>query len=136
MEITIREANQSDFHQLKELLTQLTTVGNPTADQINQDIYNNVCVAQINNMIVGCATLLIEDKIIHEGGKVGHIEDVTVNNYYRGKGIGKLLIDHCVNIAKEEGCYKIILDCDCGNIMFYEKCGFKIHGVCMRIDIN
>ena len=108
-------------------------MGNP--NNINDSIYDNIYVAYINDKIVGTVTLLIEDKIIHDGSKVGHIEDVVVHSDYRRLNIGKLLINHCVNIAKEKGCYKVILDCDEDNILFYEKCGFKTKGVCMRFDI-
>jgi len=133
--IKVRQSVVDDFPQLKELLKQLTSVGNCSKDNINNGIYDNIYVAYTSeNIIVGCSTIIIEDKIIHEGGKVGHIEDVVVNNDYRGKGIGKLLINHCVGVGKKIGCYKIILDCDKDNNMFYEKCGFKPHGVCMRLD--
>lgn len=133
--IKVRQSIIDDFPQLKKLLKQLTSVGNCSKDNINNCIYDNIYVAYTGeNIIVGCSTIMIEDKIIHEGGKVGHIEDVVVNNDYRGKGIGKLLINHCVDIGRKIGCYKIILDCDKDNTRFYEKCGFKPHGVCMRLD--
>ncbi|GAH34488.1 unnamed protein product, partial [marine sediment metagenome] len=129
----------SDLSQLIKLLGQLTTVGNPNHNNIKPSIYDNIYVATIihnkKEIIIGCVTILIEDKIIHNGGKVGHIEDVVVSNDYRGKGIGKIIINHCVALAKESGCYKVILDCNEENTKFYEKCGFKTHGVCMRIDI-
>lgn len=131
--LILRKATQSDFHQLKELLKQLTVVGNPTS--VDPDIYNNIYLILYDEKIVACATLLIENKIIHDGGKVGHIEDVTVDQTYRNQGLGKMLIDHCVKIGRENGCYKVILDCDDDNVKFYEKCGFKARGICMRIDI-
>ena len=129
----IRLAGSSDLSELKTLLTQLTTVGNPTS--VKPSVFSNIYVYIIQEKIVGCATLLVEDKIIHDGGRVGHIEDVTVDQNHRDQGIGKQLIEHCVRIAKERGCYKVILDCDEKNIKFYEKCGFKTHGVCMRINL-
>lgn len=81
--------------------------------------------------IVGTITILIEDKIIHNFGKVGHIEDVVVDETMRGFGLGKILIDTAKNECKD--CYKIILDCSSHNIKFYEKCGFEIKGNEMAI---
>ena len=132
MEITIRKANKFDLNCIKNLLEQLTVVG--TVNHINDEVFDNIYVACIDDVIVGCVTLIIENKIIHSGGRVGHIEDVVVDNKYRKLGIGKVLIDHSVGVAKEKGCYKVILDCDCENILFYEKCGFKVNGVCMRFN--
>lgn len=129
----IRQSKPSDIDQLIPLLSELTTVGNP--QNIPDTVFENIYVAVINDQIIGCATILIEDKIIHDGSRVGHIEDVTVNHSFRNQGIGKLLIDNCVEIAKQRKCYKVILDCDDNNVKFYEKCGFKTHGMCMRIDL-
>lgn len=77
--------------------------------------------------IVATTTLLIEPKIIHNFGKVGHIEDVIVDNVYRGKGLGKILVQKAMYAAKTEGCYKCILNCSPKNEAFYKKCGFE-HG--------
>ena len=74
--------------------------------------------------IVGSATLLIEQKIIHDLGRVAHIEDVIIHNGYRGNKLGKMLIDTCTEHAKQQQCYKVILNCSTENIPFYEKCGF------------
>ena len=87
-----------------------------------------------NNKVLGTATLLMEQKFIHNGGKVGHIEDVAINKQYQGLGIGKKLILHCLDVAEKEGCYKTILDCSEHNVIFYEKCGFKSKDIMMRYD--
>lgn len=78
--------------------------------------------------LVGSSTIFIETKLIHNFGKVAHIEDVIVHSDFRGKGLGKLLLDKCIEIAKQNGCYKIILDCSDDNCRFYENCGFNKKG--------
>ena len=80
------------------------------------------------NKLVASGTILIEDKLIHDNGKVGHIEDIVVDKDYRGYGLGKKMIDYLSNYAKTEGCYKCILDCSDDNVQFYEKCGFARKG--------
>jgi glucosamine-phosphate N-acetyltransferase len=75
--------------------------------------------------IVGCGTILIEPKFIHKCGSVAHIEDICILPEYRSKGYGKMIIQLLINISKENGCYKLILDCNDKNVSFYEKCGFK-----------
>ena len=84
--------------------------------------------------LVASGTLLIEQKFIHNGGKVGHIEDVSVLKEYQGQGIGSKLIKRCLTLAKFHRCYKTILDCSDQNIDFYVKNGFNVKGVLMRFD--
>jgi len=135
MNIKIRKASPEDLNDLIRLLSQLTTVGYPT--NLPSDIYNDIYVAYDNESknIVGTIKLLFENKIIHDGSSVLHVEDVVVDENYRGLGVGKLLLDYGIYLAEKRGCYKVILDCDEENIEFYEKCGFRNRGVCMRYDI-
>jgi len=88
-------------------------------------------VPETDVQIVASATIIVEEKLIHNMGKVCHIEDVVVDKDSRGKGFGKELIQHCVELAKTYGCYKVILNCDEDNVKFYEKCdtGFQCKGV-------
>ena len=75
---------------------------------------------------MGMGTLLIEYKIIHRFGKVGHIEDIIISKKYRGKGLGKFLVKNLMNIAENDfHVYKVILNCSESNIPFYENCGLE-----------
>ena len=84
--------------------------------------------------IVGTAGIFIEHKLLHCGSHVGHIEDVVVDDNYRGKGVGEALIAHCKEYAGRWECYKVILDCSQDNVSFYEKCGFRTVSVGMRCE--
>lgn len=42
--------------------------------------------------IIGAASLITEFKFIHECGLRARLEDVVVNNTYRGKQLGKLYV--------------------------------------------
>jgi glucosamine-phosphate N-acetyltransferase len=117
------------------LLQQLTDA--PTFDinlynniisDISNNKYHNIFVYIKDNKPVGMITLLIEQKLIHGGQCVAHIEDLVVDNKYNGQGIAKKLLNHVITIAKNNNCYKIILDCKRELIPFYEKHGFKIRG--------
>ena len=81
---------------------------------------------------IGLITLIIEKKLIHGGKCVGHIEDLVVDKNFSGKGIARTLVNHCVNIAESNNCYKIILDCSESLEPFYNKLEFKKQGICMR----
>ena len=45
------------------------------------------------------------------------------------------MIEELIKIAKENECYKVILDCNEKVMDFYEKTGFRKHAIMMRIDI-
>ena len=83
-----------------------------------------IYVIENNNSIISTITIIIEDKIIHNMGRVMHIEDVIVDKNYRGEGLGKMLLQYAIDIAEKEKCYKIILNCNKENREFYEKCDF------------
>lgn len=92
-------------------------------------------VALDGGRIVGSASLIVETKFLHGGGRVGHIEDVVVHADSQGKGIGKRLVDHATSEARAAGCYKTILACTPANKPFYEKCGYREHEIEMRCDL-
>ncbi len=70
-----------------------------------------ILVYEENNKIFASGTLFIEQKLIRNCGLVGHIEDIVVDKELNGKGIGKKLVCSLSEYAKNNGCYKVILDC-------------------------
>ena len=103
-------------------------------DKISKNPDYTIYVAIDNGKVIGATTLLIEYKFIHDGGKVGHIEDVVIRNEYQGKGVGKKIVGALLKYAEKKGCYKTILDCTDDLIPFYENLGFKRHSNSMRFD--
>lgn len=135
----IRRLSINDYdNNVLEVLKTLTTVGDVTKEEYercfvewarNSHIYNPLCITNLDGVIVATGMLLIECKLIHKCGKVGHIEDIAVLGSEQGKKLGLILIKHLLKIAQFNKCYKTILDCDVKNIGFYEKCGFEQEGV-------
>eukprot|EP01128_Nolandella_sp_AFSM9_P012224 TRINITY_DN9070_c0_g1_i1.p1 TRINITY_DN9070_c0_g1~~TRINITY_DN9070_c0_g1_i1.p1 ORF type:complete len:213 (+),score=66.42 TRINITY_DN9070_c0_g1_i1:48-641(+) len=87
--------------------------------------YTVVVVDGERGHLVAAGTLFIEEKFIHNGGRVGHIEDVVVHNLSRTHKLGRKIVNTLTKIAFTNGCYKVILDCAEKNIGFYQKCGFE-----------
>ena len=147
MPFTIREIEENDFDNgFFETLSNLSTVGGIKTNEvlkkeiIKEIITNNDYIIIISEdtksrEVIGTATLFIEQKFIHNGGKVGHIEDVVTRRGYEGRGIGKEIINKLITISRERGCYKIILDCDEKVSKFYEKIGFKKKAIMLRFDL-
>jgi glucosamine-phosphate N-acetyltransferase len=143
-EIKIREIEEDDlekgFLETLDFLRNASNLDKNKAKEILKKIKQNtdhiIYVAIDNKKIVGSTTLLIEQKFIHDGGLVGHIEDVVVRKDYEGKGIGIKLVTSLLERAKEKNCYKTILDCKDDVKQFYERIGFKRESNGMRYDHN
>lgn len=103
-------------------------------ERINSNPNHIIVVAELDGKVVGATTLLIEQKFIHNGGLVGHIEDVVVDKNFQGQKIGAKIMNYLLNVAKEAGCYKTILDCTDDVKIFYEKLGFKNVANELRFD--
>lgn len=127
-----RHIEPNDYY--KEYLTLLEQLTIVEKEKINYEQFRNfvdnlsnnhiIIVIEDNNKIVGTGTLLIENKVIHNMGLVGHIEDIVIHNNYRKQGLGKKLIDELINISIQSNCYKTILDCNEKNVNFYQNSGF------------
>ena len=137
----IRELQEEDFQKgfLDTLNTlRKTKINEDKAVEIFKHIKSNpnhiIIVAEVNGIIVGSTTLLIEPKFIHEGGIVGHIEDVAVKKEFQGEKIGEKIIKYVLELAKKHDCYKTILDCSDEVKPFYEKIGFKHHSNELRFN--
>jgi glucosamine-phosphate N-acetyltransferase len=87
----------------------------------------------LNNKIIGIGSILIEQKIIHNMGKVAHIEDIVIDKNYRKMSLGTKLIKKLKKIAINNKCYKIILNCNEKLIKYYEKQGFIPKNIQMAI---
>lgn len=140
--IVIRELRKEDlwngFFTSLDSLRQTSNIDKSIANSIFDKIQNNsehiIVVALMGDKVIGAATILIEFKFIHNGGKVGHIEDVAVDKNYQGQRIGEKIIKNLLELAKTKGCYKTILDCVDDVKPFYEKLGFKHNANALRFD--
>jgi glucosamine-phosphate N-acetyltransferase len=141
-EPTIRELKKEDlwngFLTSLDSLKEASSIDKNKAETIFEKINSNpdhiIAVAEIDGKVVGATTLLIESKFIHNGGLVGHIEDVVVDKNYQGQKIGEKIMKFLIEISKKRGCYKTILDCTDDVKPFYEKLGFKQVANELRLD--
>ena len=141
-EITVRELRREDlwngFLTTLDSLRMASDIDKNAAELVFNKINSNpdhiIAVAEYEGKVVGATTLLIEPKFIHQGGLVGHIEDVVVDKNYQGKKIGEKVMKYLLGIAQKRGCYKTILDCTDDVKKFYEKLGFEHTANEMRYD--
>jgi ribosomal protein S18 acetylase RimI-like enzyme len=110
-------------------------LSNPQGEIIDKG--GMIFYAQHNNKIVGTVSLLKIDKITFELSKM------AVSDESQGLGIGRKLMEHCLNKAQEKGIQKLILYCNrklLPAIQLYESFGFTEipleEGVYQRADIK
>lgn len=125
------------------LLSELTLISNIETPIFKDKVIN---ISKIGTIIVGyvgdpkengfelvaSGTLIIEPKIIRNGKNVGHIEDIVVSKFMRGKNISQKILNMLKEFAKNKNCYKVILDCNDNDIKkVYIKNGFSVKGIQM-----
>jgi len=128
---------RDDFdREYLKLLEQLTIVGDDVTKEKFEERFSQMraCpqtyyVVVIEDLtiekIVASATLVIEQKFIRHASVRGRVEDVVVNDGYRGKRLGKLLLDLLTHMSKIAGCYKVSLECKDPLKKFYEQFGYQ-----------
>ena len=124
------------------MLTGLTKVGDISKQEFEEQFkflfphlshtYKILVIYDVKKKrVIGAGSLMIERKFIRGLGLCGHIEDIVVQQGYRGKNLGLRLIELLKSLAVANKCYKVILDCDTKNVKFYEKCGMHVKGAQM-----
>ena len=128
----IRELEKSDYNQVIELWTK--SLSNKFDNEINtshlSDPGSITLVSVDNNTVTGVASLYIIKKLTRT---LGLIEDVAVNENYRGKGICKKLVEKLIGLAADKKCDKTVLNSSEQNSEFYKKIGFEINEIQMII---
>ncbi|XP_046402804.1 probable glucosamine 6-phosphate N-acetyltransferase [Ischnura elegans] len=139
--LRIRPLSTRDYDRgFIKLLSQLTEVGDVSREQFLKrfhemkqcpntyfiTVVEDTETANPEDSVIGAATLVVEQKFIHQCAVRGRLEDVVVNDTYRGKQLGKLIVTTITMLAREMNCYKISLDCKDKMIPYYESLGFTL----------
>ena len=100
--------------------TDILSLSNPKAEIIDKGGF--IFYAKLNNEIVGTASLLKKNDLIFEIGKM------AVSEKAQGFKIGTLLLEHCINFAKQKKISTLILYSNTKletAIHLYRKYGFQ-----------
>ena len=141
-ELQIRKLQKKDlqkgFLTTLDSLKMTSNIDKNKAEEVFEKINSNpnhiIAIAELDKKIIGSATLLIEPKFIHDGGLVGHIEDVVVDKKFQGQKIGNEIIKFLLEFARNQGCYKTVLNCTDDVKEFYEKNGFTLSANELRFN--
>ena len=124
------EIGEEEFFTPKEARAQLEAFRNYPSYR--------AFVAEFEGEIVGTYELLIMDNLRRRGRKSAIVEDVAVRKQHQRRGIGRAMMQHAMQQAKDAGCYKLVLSSNLNRVdahAFYEALGFEKHGYSFRVEI-
>jgi ribosomal protein S18 acetylase RimI-like enzyme len=133
LDIHIRKAEPADLVQVYELIKELAVYekapdqpSNPLKKFIEEGTckhpYYYVIVAESGNEVIGIALYYYGYSTWK--GPLIYLDDLVVSENYRKHGIGKMLMDEILSIAKEEKVCQVrwqVLDWNEPAINFYKK---------------
>lgn len=153
-DILIRKANLEDLTIIQDLNNKLFELEKKNYDptlvsewpltdegkEYFEDLINNhyVIVAVLDNEIIGYLAGTINEKGSYEEIQYGEINNMLINEKYRGYGVGKKLIDQFKEYCKESNIYNLKVVASAKNINainFYKKNGFDDFNITLTMNI-
>jgi GNAT superfamily N-acetyltransferase len=139
--VTVRTATEKDIPRILELYRQLAFnpppagASGPSLEhcqrvfaEISATPGYSLLVAEEDGEVIGTTVLVILPGMAHGTSPFAVVEYVVVDENWRSRGIGKLLMEYVIARSKEAGCYKIMLTSDKRRKRahkFYKSLGFE-----------
>jgi GNAT superfamily N-acetyltransferase len=144
MKITIREAEQADYHQIIGLFKEFATFEKLPEKMINsvdrmmteKDFFHCFVAENSDKKIIGYATHFF--CYYTWVGKCLYMDDLYVQPQYRVEGLGTMLIKKVIDFAKESKCHKLRWQVSKWNtpaIGFYKHLGAVMDDVEQNCDL-
>jgi ribosomal protein S18 acetylase RimI-like enzyme len=136
--VVIRNASINDIPIILELLYEL---GRPRPQEDREiDEFSNIVkkyllseptkkiiIAEYDNKIVGMVSMMLLSRLNRKSLEL-YIPELIVQKDHQNKGIGKKLMESCIDFAKQNKCHRIRLESGnqrIGSHLFYKKLGFE-----------
>ena len=118
IKMVLRELNEKDLESLIKLYEQLDDAnGNFTAEDARKiwktEIEGNKKIkyfgAVENGKVISTCYCLIIPNLTRLGSSIAFVENVVTDSEYRGQGLGRKVMEMAIEFARENNCYKVIL---------------------------
>ena len=129
----LRYATLNDLKRIYGLVCELEMEVMPLTEF--EDIYSkNIYRDDVHYLVVEYKSELIAfgsmhiQSLLHHSANVAEIQELIIKNDFRGKGIGKMLIERLKEISRGESCEVIEVCCNRERVdahEFYEHNGFS-----------
>ena len=131
-----REARRGDFPGVIRLYRQLLPQDPVLTDGSDEAVFNQILdtaglhlfVLEKDGAIVASTYLTIVPNMTRSASPYAIIENVIVDEMWRGTGLGKQIMAATIQAAWDAGCYKVTLTTGSRNPnthAFYRSCGFS-----------
>ena len=133
----VEDENGFSFNFKKEKLPEI--LNRDCYDTLFQPYWNDVSAYGVFEDEESAEPIAVLELAREEWNNRLVITQLLVDENQRGNGIGKMLIDKTVEIAKEEDFRLITLEtqtCNIPAIEFYKKCGFSFAGTNLHFYSN
>jgi N-acetylglutamate synthase-like GNAT family acetyltransferase len=117
-DISIRAAEPADLQGLSDFLAPFVADGKILRRNLSEleSLIGQYTIAVKENRIVGSVVLEVYSP------KLGEIRSLAVSSDYQGQGIGKLLVNACLEQAREKGVFEVMAITSQDS--FFQSCGF------------
>ncbi len=146
----IREAQRSDLAAVVGLLhedvirevDETTTPPEAYAaafDEITGDAHQQLLVGEVDGEVVATGQLTWVRHLTYVGGLMCQVESVRVRSDRRGEGLGRLLMEHVVGLARARGAARVELTTNAERVRaqrFYADLGFVPSHVGMKFYLG
>jgi GNAT superfamily N-acetyltransferase len=151
-ELTIRQATRGDVPAIVRMLAdddlgrQREVYSEPLPESyyhafaaIEHDPNNTILVACHGNVVVGTLQLTFMPSLSYQGGWRATVESVRTEATVRGQGIGRMMMERAIELARAKGCVLMQLSTHRSRTdahRFYERLGFKGEHLGMKLMLN
>lgn len=132
----VREIKSTELNELLELYLYLHEDSVPelneylrkTWETIMNDKNHHIIVKEVDDKIIASCVCVIIPNLTRGIRPYAFVENVVTNGSYRGKGYATECLNYAMEVAKQEGCYKMMLLTGSkqeSTLRFYENAGYN-----------
>jgi GNAT superfamily N-acetyltransferase len=147
-DILIRRAKESDLRAIEKLLEDLINAMDDTegidtgtalenCERLLNDAGSHFLVAAREGTPVGFINFTVRQTILHQGPSA-LIDELVVAEEYRGKGVGRQLVQAAIEKCRRLGCSEVEVSTEKTNLKarkFYKQYGFEEIGILFEVDL-
>ncbi len=147
--LTVRLATEDDVEVVAELALELArSLGNPTVPTVEEarsnarralaDPRETIYLAELDGKPVAMCHISVR-QLISEHAPVALVDELVVAEGFRGKGIGKRLVETARGFALERGCLELEVGTAAENTSacaFYRAVGFDTEHILFEMEFE